>query len=187
MAGSHRIAALFAAAAGVWLAVAAFGEEPDLEMRARIEGYVKLLGADDAKTRDEAEAALVALGDAVRPFVEKSLADASGEVRNRARSILTQLEQAALRRTGEDQTWPGLRGGPTRSGVHAGEIPRTKPKLAWSIELSERSLMQGAVVPGGDSVACLSGEGVVRAFSAKDGGRLWLAELPGAITASGVL
>ena len=187
MAASHRIAALVAAAAGVWLAVAAFGEDVDLATRAKIEGYVKLLGADDAKTRDQAEAALVEMGDSVRPYVEKSLADTSGEVRNRARSILTQLDQAAQRRTGEDQTWPGLRGGPARSGVHAGDIPRSKPKLLWSTELSERSLMQGAVVPGGECVACLSGEGVVRAFSAKDGGRLWLAELPGAVTASGVL
>src|SRR5262245_10581805 len=187
MAASHRVAAFFAAAAGAWLAVAALGGEVDLETRARIEGYVKLLGADDAKTRDDAEAALVALGEDVRPYVEKSLADASGEVRTRARSVLAQLDQAALRRTGADQTWPGLRGGPARSGVHAGEIPRVKPKLVWSTEMTERSLIQGAVVPGGECVACLSGEGVVRAFSAKDGGRLWLAELPGQIIASGVL
>jgi hypothetical protein len=187
MAASHRFAAFLAMAAAGWIAVAALAGEVDLEMRARIEGYVKLLGADDAKTRDEAEAALVALGDSVRPFVEKSLSDTSGEVRSRARSVLAQLDQAAARRTGEDQTWPGLRGGPTRSGVHAGGIPRTKPKLLWSTDLAERSLLQGAVVPGGECVACLSGEGVVRAFSAKDGGRLWLAELPGEITASAVL
>lgn len=187
MAASQRFAAFLAAAAGAWVAIAAFGGEVDGDTQARIEAYVKQLGADDAKSRDDAQAALVKLGDVVRPFVEKSLADPSGEIRNRARSIISQLDQETLRRTGEDQTWPGLRGGPTRSGVHAGEIPRSKPKLVWSTDLAESALMQGAVVPGGECVACLSGEGVVRAFSTKDGGRLWLAELPGAVTASGVL
>src|SRR6185503_96432 len=102
------------------LGAALAADDLDLETRAKIEGYVKLLGADDAATRSDAEKALVAMGDKVRPIVEKSLGDASGEVRDRARSILARLDDAARGRTGEDQTWPGLRGGPTRSGVGSG-------------------------------------------------------------------
>ena len=161
--------------------------ETDLETRAKIEGYVKLLGADDAKTREDAEKALIALGEVARPFLEKALADASGEVRSRVRSALATLDDAVRSRTRAVQTWPGLRGGPTRSGVGSGEIPAKKPALVWSQEIFERSLLQGAVVPAGDYVACLSGEGVVRAFSSKDGARLWVSELPGAVLASAVL
>lgn len=161
--------------------------EEDLETRAKIEGYVKLLGADDAKTRDDAERALVALGDRVKPFMETALSDTSAEVRNRARGVLAQLADLARQRTREDQTWPGLRGGPTRSGVASGELPRTKPKLVWSREVYEETLLQGAVVPAGDYVACLGTEGVVRTFSSKDGQRLWLADLGAPVAASAVL
>jgi outer membrane protein assembly factor BamB len=174
-------AALCVAVAGVVLA------EEDIDTRARIEGYVKLLGADDAKTREDAATALVALGEKVRPIVEKSLADASADVRSRARDILARLDDAARQRTGEDQTWPGLRGGPTRSGVASGELPKRRPRLVWSQECYEKTLLQGAVVPAGEYVACLSADGAVRAFSAKDGARLWLSEVAGEITASGVL
>lgn len=174
------------------LVVAAFAAnavlaEEDIETRARIEGYLKLLGADDAKTREEAAAALVALGDKARPAVEKTLSDPSPDVRSRARDLLARMDDAVRRRTGEDQTWPGLRGGPTRSGVASGELPRKKPRLVWSQECWERTLLQGAVVPGGDYVACLSADGTVRAFAAKDGARLWIAELGGGVTASAVL
>jgi outer membrane protein assembly factor BamB len=176
------------AAAGLLLAAGlSAGEELDLETRAKIEGYVKLLGAEDAKTRDEASGALVAMGEVARPFLEKSLADASAEVRSRARGLLARLDDALRSKTAEDQTWPGLRGGPTRSGVASGGLPRTLPKLAWKQEVHEKTLLEGAVVPAGGYVACLSAEGVVRAFSSKDGARLWLSELPGGITASGVL
>jgi outer membrane protein assembly factor BamB len=166
---------------------AAVAEEPDLETRAKIEGYVKLLGGDDAKTRDEAVKALVAMGDVVRPIVETALADASVEVRARARNVLALLDDAAKSHTAADQTWPGLRGGASRSGVADGELPKTMPKLAWTTELYEKSLIQGAVVPAGGYVACLSGTGTVRAFSSKDGGRLWVTDLAGGITASAVL
>lgn len=159
----------------------------DLETRAKIEGYVKLLGADDAKTRDEAERALVALGDTVKPFMETALSDASAEVRNRARGVLARLADLDRQRTREDQTWPGLRGGPTRSGVASGELPHAKPKLLWSREVFEEKLLQGAVVPAGDYVACLGSEGVVRAFDSKDGQRLWLADVGAPVTASAVL
>jgi hypothetical protein len=179
--------AFVAAAAAVFAAFARAGDDVDLETRARIEGYVKLLDSDDARTREDAERALVALGETVRPYVEAALADKSGEVRARARSILASLDGAARTRTGEDQTWPGLRGGPTRSGVGSGDVPVKAPKLVWSQELSEKAILQGAVVPAGDYVACLSTEGVVRAFAAKDGARLWLSELPGGVTASAVL
>jgi len=166
----------------------AFAEgDIDLDTRAKIEGYVKLLGADDAKTRDAAERALVALGDTVKPFMETALADTSVEVRTRARGVLAQLADLARQRTREDQTWPGLRGGPTRSGVASGELPRSKPKLVWSQEVYERTLLQGAVVPAGDYVACLGTEGVVRAFSSKDGQRLWLADVGAPVVASAVL
>lgn len=161
--------------------------DEDIETRAKIEGYVKLLGADDAKTREQAEAALVAMGERVRPVVEKSLADVSGEVRARAHSILARLDDLVRQRTGEDQTWPGLRGGPTRSGVGSGELPKTKPKLVWTQTVYEDAMLQGAVVPAGEYVVCLSSDGTVRAFSSKDGARLWLATVSGGITASGVL
>ncbi len=180
--GTAALAMLFAAAT-------LRAEDVDIDTRAKIEGYVKLLGADEAKVRDEAERALVAMGGKVRPFVEKALSDPSGEVRARAREVLQRLADAERTRTGEDQTWPGLRGGPTRSGVGAGagELPRTQPKVAWAQPLWNRTLMQGALVPGGGYVACLSPEGVVRAFAASDGGRLWLADLGAPIVASGVL
>jgi len=179
--------AAFASAAVLVAAGAIAGPEIDLETRAKIEGYVRLLGADDAKTRDDASGALVALGDAVRPFLARALADPSAEIRTRVRGILSRLDDAQRARTGEDQTWPGLRGGSTRSGVASGVLPRTKPSLAWKAEVHEKTLMQGAVVPAGGYVACLSAEGVVRAFAAKDGARLWLSEIAGGITASGVL
>jgi len=174
--------------AGIALVVGALADDgPDLETRAKIEGFVKLLGAEDAKTRDAAEKALVEMGEVARPFVEKSLADSNGEVRGRAKDVIARLDDALRAKTGEDQTWPGLRGGPTRSGVSSGDLPRVKPKLAWKVEVHEKSLMQGAVVPAGGYVACLSEEGVVRAFSAKDGARLWVSEVAGGITASAVL
>jgi len=181
---SVALVSIFAACVAVAGVVLA---DEDLDSRARIEGYVKLLGADDAKTRDEAATALVALGEKVRPIVENSLADASADVRSRARAILARLDDAARQRTGEDQTWPGLRGGPTRCGVASGELPRKRPRLVWSQECYEQTLLQGAVVPAGDYVACLSTDGAVRAFSSKDGARLWLSEVAGGITASGVL
>jgi outer membrane protein assembly factor BamB len=182
------LAAAAIAAAGVLFAAGVFaGQEVDLETRAKIEGYVRLLGADDAKTRDDASGALVALGDVARPFLEKALVDPSAEVRDRVRGILARLEDARRAQTGEDQTWPGLRGGPTRSGVASGELPRTKPSLAWKTEVHEKTLLQGAVVPAGAYVACLSSEGVVRAFASKDGARLWLSEIAADVTASGVL
>ena len=168
----RRPLVLFLCGSVSFLACFAALAETDVETRAKIEGYVKLLGADDAKTREDAEKALIALGEVARPFLEKALADASGEVRSRVRSALATLDDAVRSRTRAVQTWPGLRGGPTRSGVGSGEIPAKKPALVWSQEIFERSLLQGAVVPAGDYVACLSGEGVVRAFSSKDGARL---------------
>jgi len=180
-------AAAFAAACVFCAAVLFAGQEVDLETRAKIEGYVRLLGADDAKTRDEASGALVEMGDVARPFLEKALADPSAEIRVRVRGVLARLDDAQRARTGEDQTWPGLRGGSTRSGVASGDLPRQLPSLAWKTEVHERALIQGAVVPAGGYVACLSGEGVVRAFAAKDGARLWLSEIAAGVTASGVL
>jgi outer membrane protein assembly factor BamB len=173
--------------ASCWLATGSVAGEVDGTTRTRIAELIRLLGADDARSRDDAQRALVALGEDVRPYVEKALEGASGEVKTRARAVLALLDDATRVRTGEDQTWPGLRGGPMRCGVAGGEIPLSSPKLAWSQDIPTQKLMQGAVVPAGDYVACLSADGIVRAFS-KDGGRLWLAEVPGGqITASGVL
>lgn len=180
----RRIAAAALVLVAGWLA---FAEEPDLDTRARIEGYVKLLAADDAKTRDDAEKALLALGDVVRPFLAKAMSDASGEVRSRSRTILARLDDLARGRTGEDQTWPGLRGGSSRSGIRAGELPVAKPSLVWSQDVDAQPLLQGAVVPAGEYVACIAGNGVVRAYAAADGRRLWLAELPALAGASAVL
>jgi outer membrane protein assembly factor BamB len=179
--------AAIAAAGALFASGVLAGQDVDLETRAKIEGYVRLLGADDAKTRDEASGALVEMGDVVRPFLDKALADPNAEIRFRVRGILARLDDAQRAKTGEDQTWPGLRGGPTRSGVASGDLPRTKPSLAWKTEVHEKTLLQGAVVPAGAYVACLSEEGVVRAFASKDGARLWLSEIAGGVTASGVL
>ncbi len=163
-------------------------QDLDIETRARIEGYVRLLGADDAVTRDQAERALLEMGAVVRPFLERAKDDRDGEIRQRVQTLLLRLDDADQLRTGADQTWPGLRGGPTRSGSAPGaSFPREKPQLVWAAKFWTEKLLQGGVVPANDVVVCLSGEGTLRGFRADDGGRLWLANVGSSVGASAVL
>jgi outer membrane protein assembly factor BamB len=48
-------------------------------------------------------------------------------------------------------------------------------------------LIQGAVVPGEDTIMCLSGDGLVRCYAADDGTRSWISNVESEITASAVL
>ncbi len=171
------------------LAVAGTAPAQDvpLDERARIEGYVKLLGDDAADVRQRAEDALVELGADVRPFVVLALEDANTEVRHRARAVLDRLEAVAKSATGVDLTWAGLRGGPERTGVAGGDLPAARPEAIWRADVPHIELMQGSVVPGPDVVACLSRDGVIRGFDTETGSSRWLAHLDTEITASAVL
>lgn len=173
---------LLALAAGPALA-----QDLTIEERARIEGYVRLLGDESAEVRQSAERALVALGERVRPFVTAAASDPDAEVRRRARAVLERLKDAARRATGADLTWAGLRGGPTRSGVVGGELPKTEPTAAWVVSVPDAPLLQGAVVPGDGRVICLSGDGAIRCFLAQGGERSWLAHADSSIEWSAVL
>jgi len=147
-------------------------------------GLVALLGDDDAETRLRAEEALANLGESARAALVKARDDASAEVRRRADSLLGRLDAG---RTSAAFPWTGLRGGPSRSGVAGGDLPRTAPAFRWRVEVPDRDLLQGALVATADRVVTLAREGTVRAFSAEDGSRRWLASAGAEITASGAL
>lgn len=152
--------------------------------RARIEALVARLGDDDDSVRVRAEEEIAALGERARPLLESALAGTSAEARRRADALLRRLDRE---RTVESFPWNGLRGGPSRSGVSGGALPRTAPSLAWRADAPDEEPLQGALVAAGDRVLTLAREGTVRCFSADDGGRRWLASVGARITASAAL
>jgi len=145
------------------------------------------LGAETAVDRQAAEDALVAMGERSRALVQPLLSAADAELRSRARSIVRRLDDLASSRTRASLTWAGLRGNPARSGIAGGEIPAEEPKIAWRSRVHDVKLIQGAVIPGEDSIVCLSGDGVVRSYATSDGSRRWLASVESDVTASAVL
>jgi len=145
------------------------------------------LGAETATDRQAAEDALVAMGENVRPLVEPLLGATDAEVRSRARSIIRRLDDVARSATQASLTWAGLRGNPARSGIAGGQIPAAQPEAAWRVRVHGVKLIQGAVIPGDESIVCLSGDGIVRSYATKDGARRWLANVESDVTASAVL
>ena len=175
--------------AGLWAALAApsgrAADDLTLEEKARIQGYVVLLEDDDDSVRRQAEEELARIGEKARPALETARAGAKPESRRRIDALLTRLANAS--RTSSAEEWPGLRGGPQRSGVVGGAIPRTAPTLVWRQDVPDENPLQGALVATSDVVVTLSANGTVRCFGAEDGSRRWLAMLDGGITASAAL
>lgn len=181
--GRGLVAALFSAilVAAAVAPRARAADEADVE-RARIEAHVAALDADDAKARAAAEDALAALGEKARAALEAARDAATPEARRRIDGLLTRLADAARTHAGEE--WAGLRGGPQRSGVVGGAIPRTEPEVAWRVDVPDRTPLQGAVVATRDVVVTFSADGTVRCFEAASGARRWLAVLDHGVTAS---
>lgn len=162
----------------------AAAEELPLEERAKIEGYVALLGDDRADTRIAAERSLESMGERARPFLVKARTTPVAEVRRRVDALLARLDAAA---DADAAPWTGLRGGPGRTGVIAGELPRTAPAPAWRVEVPDDDPLQGALLATADRVVSLSKSGVVRSYRASDGARQWLADTGDVIGASAAI
>ena len=161
------------------------GEDLSLEERARIQGYIALLDAESGDDRRQAEGEIAKLGERARGLLEATRAAAKGEQRRRIDSLLARLDDT--KRTASAEEWPGLRGGPQRSGVVGGTIPRKTPALAWKVEIPDQQPLQGALLATSDAVVTLSADGAVRCLAAEDGARRWIAVLDAGVTASAVL
>ena len=160
-------------------------DDLSLEERARIRGYIALLDADEGADRDCAEQELVRIGAHERALLEETRAAAKPEARRRIDALLARI--ADKDRTAAPGEWPSLRGGPQRSGVSGGGLPRTEPKLAWRVMIPDRNPLQGALVASAENVFALSADGTVRCLAAANGERRWLAVLDGGITSSAAL
>lgn len=180
-------AAAAAAVAGCLLAAPTLraGDELSLEDRARVEGWIVLLEDEDADVRGQAETELAKFGERARALLEGARKAARPEARRRIDAVLQRIADA--RRTSAPDEWQGLRGGPQRSGVVGGSIPRAVPALVWEAVVPDPDPMQGALAATSDCVVSLSADGVVRCFEAADGTRRWLSALGSPVTASAAI
>jgi outer membrane protein assembly factor BamB len=182
-----RLTCLVAAAAAFAAVSLAHAEDLAPEQQAAADALIRQLSVDDATAREAAEDALVALGEPIRALLRSRADDVGAEASRRIRSILRRLDDALTHADSGSLTWAGLRGNPSRNGIAGGDIPAVQPETAWSVRVDTTELLQGGVVPGERRISCLSGDGVVRCFSAENGSRLWLANLEAKISASAVL
>lgn len=186
--GLARRAAALLLALGTLAALTAHAVRADdtltVEEKARIQGYIVLLEDDDDAVRRLAEDELARIGEKARGLLEATRSGAKPESRRRIDALLSRLDGA---RTSSAEEWPGLRGGPQRSGVVGGTIPRTTPTAVWHVSVPDQEPLQGALLATSDAVVTLSADGTVRCFAAEDGSRRWLAMLDGGVTASAAL
>lgn len=161
-----------------------FGEEDEAAPldRAAVKALVDRLDHVSAAEREAATEALIAMGPAVRPFLEEWLEDPSAEVRSRVQRVMTELAELERRENAgepEESDWPMLKRGPGRLGSDGLGGIDAEPEMEFRIELPfslGNPPLDSPLLYGDGRLFAVSRAGAVAAIDPKTGKVEWVSE-----------